>query len=469
MTDAIDLEAHRQALGERLQSVGERPPEPCAGRGIVVCAGGAHMFTNAYVLIWVLRRRLLCTLPIEVWHLGLEEMSPSMAALLEQLGACVIDATQRLRVRPAHIRDGWQLKSYALVATQFREVLLLDADQVPTRDPREVFDWAEYGAAGAVFWPDIVDLARDNPIFRLCGVEAEQRVSFESGQALVDRERHWRALNAALYLNEHANEFYRLVYGDKDTFLAAWLFTGATHALVPHRPYTDERCLFQRDFTGAPLFQHRTGAKWDYAGEQHAPAGFVHLDACLTALSEPRQGWSGRVFHAPARSLKARRAESEIAERGSFALRRVGKPDDPLRLGPNGEVTAGRSLYVQNWLVREQGDALELVLSDGSRETWRLRPIGDGVWHGHAACSLRGEVHLVPVDSEGEAPPCQAPATRSLPASCVPSCRLRPSMTPWHGGSKSRSLCLHAQSRRWRRICIDTGNGRARVRRSARS
>ena len=105
-----------------------------------------------------------------------------MAALLERLGARVIDATQRLRVHPADIRDGWQLKAYALVATHLREVLLLDADQVPTRDPQEVFGWPEYQAAGAVFWPDIVDLARDNPIWGLCGVEAEQRVSFESGQ-----------------------------------------------------------------------------------------------------------------------------------------------------------------------------------------------------------------------------------------------------------------------------------------------
>jgi hypothetical protein len=396
------LQEHRKALAQRLRSVGIHPPEPCDGRGIIVCAGGSRMFTNAYVLVWVLRRHLLSTLPIEVWHLGGDEMSAAMAALLEQLGARVIDAMQRLRTHPASVRDGWQLKAYALVATHLREVLLLDADQVPTRDPLEVFSWPEYQASGAVFWPDIVDLARDNPIWELCGVEAGQRVSFESGQAVIDRQRHWQPLNAALYLNEHADVFYRLVYGDKDTFLAAWLFTGAAHALVPHRPYVDERCLFQRDFAGAPLFQHRTGAKWEYSGAQQAIAGFVHFDTCLTALAELQQSWAGRVFRAPRRSLKAGRAESEIVAQGAFALRRSSEPDQPIRLGAHGEVTAGRSLFAQNWFVREQGDLLELVLYDGSRETCRLRPMGGGVWTGTGTGILRGAVHLIPADGGGE-------------------------------------------------------------------
>ena len=34
------------------------------GRGIVIAAGGSSMFTNAYVLVHVLRRNLNCTLPI---------------------------------------------------------------------------------------------------------------------------------------------------------------------------------------------------------------------------------------------------------------------------------------------------------------------------------------------------------------------------------------------------------------------
>jgi hypothetical protein len=45
------------------------------GRGIVMCAGGARLFTCAWGCINLLRRELGCTLPIEVWHLGPEEMT----------------------------------------------------------------------------------------------------------------------------------------------------------------------------------------------------------------------------------------------------------------------------------------------------------------------------------------------------------------------------------------------------------
>ena len=56
------------------------------GRGIVVCAGGPRLFTCAWVGINMLRRVLGCTLPIQVWYLGPEEMDARMVALLGTLG-----------------------------------------------------------------------------------------------------------------------------------------------------------------------------------------------------------------------------------------------------------------------------------------------------------------------------------------------------------------------------------------------
>ncbi len=37
----------------------------------------------------------------------------------------------------------------------------------PARDPTEVFDWPEYVSDGAVFWPDILDIRADNPVWPL--------------------------------------------------------------------------------------------------------------------------------------------------------------------------------------------------------------------------------------------------------------------------------------------------------------
>src|SRR5215472_9924026 len=68
------------------------PEHRFAGRGIVICAGGARLFTRAWIAIALLRRHLVCRLPIEVWHLGQEEMGPAMRGLLEELGAQPVDA-----------------------------------------------------------------------------------------------------------------------------------------------------------------------------------------------------------------------------------------------------------------------------------------------------------------------------------------------------------------------------------------
>src|SRR5258707_11071440 len=132
------------SLQERLTTLQPFPAGCFAGRGIVICVGGVRIFTCAWVLLHVLRRTLNCKLPIELWHIGPEELPPGMIRLLEPFDVRVVDAATVFADHPARIVDGWQLKPYALMHSGFAEVLLLDADQVPVRDPVEVFGWPEY-------------------------------------------------------------------------------------------------------------------------------------------------------------------------------------------------------------------------------------------------------------------------------------------------------------------------------------
>ena len=234
----------QSSLKNRLATLRPFPAGRFAGRGIVICAGGASMFTCAWVLLHVLRRKLDCKLPIELWHLGPEELPAGMIRLLEPFDVRVVDAANVLIDHPARIVDGWQLKPYALMHSSFAEVLLLDADQVPVKDPSGLFDWPQYLGKGAVFWPDRIDLSAENQIWSACDLKPERRPSLESGQVLIDKRRHWPALQACLYFNEEAETYYQMLYGDKDTFLAAWLVTNDDFALVPHRPLVDLLCLF---------------------------------------------------------------------------------------------------------------------------------------------------------------------------------------------------------------------------------
>lgn len=341
------------------------------------------MFTNAYVLVSVLRRTLDCPLPIEIWHFGRDEISPAMAALLAELGATMIDATPIIVEQHASVRDGWQLKPFAMLWSRFEEVLLLDADQVPVIDPTALFDWPAYRDARALFWPDIVDIREDNPVWAALGLEPQQAISLDSAQVLVDKRTHWRALTIVQGLNEQAETLYRLIYGDKDSFLLGWMLAGASFARIPHRPFVDDRMLVQRDFEGRPVFQHRTGSKWHYAGHQFSIRGFVHEQACLSALDALRSRWNGRIFNAPPRSLNARQIEQRLIADGPLRI----ETDDEtavVELAPHGEIRAGRSYDRQNWYVSDQteqrpgapcliflgGDGMTCALWQDEAERW---------------------------------------------------------------------------------------------------
>ena len=222
-------------LGALRSCIERLPPCPSdlADTGIVIAAGGLHYLVNAWVCVRVLRRHG-CALPIEVWHLGPEEMPPVFSRLLAAQGVECIDAHRRLADLPVRQLRGWALKPYAVLASRFRHVLLLDADNVPARDPSFLFETPEYGRSGAIFWPDRSDrpglpgafLRANHPAWRLTGLEHRGDPSFESGQACIDKARCWRALSLALWMNEHADFWYQFVYGDKDTFHLAWRMLG---------------------------------------------------------------------------------------------------------------------------------------------------------------------------------------------------------------------------------------------------
>ena len=375
-----------------------------SGRGVVICAGGVSMFTNAWVLVWVLRKVLRCSLPVEVWHLGRPEMSHGMKRMLEDLGATMVDAHTVLSRYPASIHDGWQLKAYALIRSPFREVLLLDADNLPVIDPALLFDQPEFTKTGAVFWPDFLDVAAANPIWDLFDLPAEQRVSFESGQALIDKARHGDALKILLYLNEHAERFYQMVYGDKDTFLVAWLATESDFTLVPHRPFSERYTTYQRDFDGEVLFQHRTGRKWSYADVTCDDEKFVHAVACLEALAELRRIWNGRIFDPPARSLAARELESELIGR-RFVLTSPGNDDVVLELLGGSQIGRGRDETYQTWYITEpEPGAFVLSIRDHHRVRLELLQSDAHIWSRSAVEGEPGSATcLTPLEQRAEA------------------------------------------------------------------
>ncbi len=391
--DALTIENSARRLATRRSQIQVMPGETFAGQGIVICAGSPRIFTNAYVLIHVLRRHLGCRLPIEVWHFGSTELSPRMAHLLRELEAQPVDAGAAMRLQPPVLSNPWQLKPYAIKWSQFREVLYLDADQVPVRDPTEVFAWQQYQETGAVFWPDIIDLRADNPVWTICNLPPRRTISIESGQILIDKARHWESLDLALALNEEAQSLYRFIHGDKDTFLLGTMMSGAPYALVPGRPRSDVPwCLYQFDFDGRVLFQHRTGAKWSYKGPQQELPQFSYREACELALSELRRKWNGRVFQAAPLRPEMRDIEDRLVGH-SFRLSRPGENEATLQLLAGGEIKAPPQQQPAHWHCDEMADGPALILSLGNLAPLRLRLNPSGIW-------IAGDVLLHPADAE---------------------------------------------------------------------
>jgi hypothetical protein len=323
-------------------------------------------------------------------------MPPLIARLLSELGCAIVDALTVIKCYPADVRDGWQLKPYALINSTFEEVIMLDADQVPLIDPATIFEWPEYRETGAVFWPDVVDLSPENPVWRRLGLEPRKARSFESGQICMNKKTHWKPLAVALRINELADTFYQLVYGDKDTFLLAWLLSVANFSLVPNAPMCDMRFLGQRDFAGKVIFQHRTNCKWSLQEEPYKSEVFVLQSQCEAILEELRQVWNGRDIALPSRSAAARAIERRLARQRSFRLQFGEKSAISISLLTGHQFGVGRSILLSNWCVRDGEDGQELVFYNIAYPSFVFPVAGDGPWIGRTTSSPPHEALLEP-------------------------------------------------------------------------
>jgi hypothetical protein len=376
------LEELKPVLAAAVAADSPFPADRFEGRGIVICAGGTRLFTCAWVCIALLRGKLGCTLPIEVWHLGPEEMGPAMRSLLEDLGAQAVDAFEVAKRHQVQCLGGWELKTYALMHSRFREVLLLDADNVPVKDPSYLFECAEFQESGAMFWPDIVRLSRTNPIWAISGLPFYEGASFESGQLVLDKSRCWRALCLAHWMNQHSDTFYEILYGDKDTFLIAWLILGQPFHAVRHKPKTLDFTLCQRDLDGSVLFQHRNSAKWILRGLNPRVEGFRFEAECLALIGKLGNLWDGRVFNPPARSACALRLERHLEEIREFRFVRVSSDERRMELLHGNRVGAGVTGHELYWWIADGEQGPELILEGDGYRSCVLRCSADQIWRG---------------------------------------------------------------------------------------
>ncbi|KAK0641948.1 mannosyltransferase putative-domain-containing protein [Cercophora newfieldiana] len=172
------------------------------------------------VTMLLMLRQSGSTLPAQV--ILEEEPSPSIdqfcSTALGPLGATCISPQEQ---------DGWleathhlppfqpsQWKSLAIITSTFQNVLFLDPDTLPVRNPDPIFatNVQPFHSTGFIVWADIWT-PTGSPDFFAVTADTEPpvfttRASSESGVLVIDKARHADTLLLAAYYNHYGPEYY---------------------------------------------------------------------------------------------------------------------------------------------------------------------------------------------------------------------------------------------------------------------
>ncbi|CAK4675039.1 unnamed protein product [Aphanomyces euteiches] len=246
---------------------------------------------SAYAAIRVIRNHG-CTLPVEMWYRP-DEMQIDDNPLIARL---VSDFNVHMREIFDSRAVGFHTKPYAVYYSRYDQVLLLDADNMPVRDPTYLFDDPVFVEKGALFWPDywqppnsLFDVTSHSLLWQLTQMEFISEFEQESGQVLLNRRRAKDALNKLMYFSTHAPKLIdsmQLVWGDKDLFRLAWRNTSTPYHMMERPPaiggiYSYTKRIFcglamiQYDTHGDILFFHRNSIKLD--GSPNQPQTITHI------------------------------------------------------------------------------------------------------------------------------------------------------------------------------------------------
>lgn len=294
----MSLYKYKKLENEFLSTISNYPKEKYKGKGIVTMCGSLECYyVGAYVLIKLLKK-FNCDLPIEI-HKFQHEKDEKWDYIFSKIEGVNLKYHQ-VKCQETE-KKGWSLKPFAILDSSFEEVLFLDSDIVPTKNPEYLFNYQPYIEKGAIFWGDTCSThVKTKPtaenksryaFWHLAEREEINEKEFESGQVLINKEKCWKEINLTCHYNTHANWYYKLFLGDKETFHLAWrklrkdfvFFDQTTSDNVPGGKY-----FFQYDYNNELLFQHRSGNKF-YLENNYLHPKFEYQDDALNIVEELKQ------------------------------------------------------------------------------------------------------------------------------------------------------------------------------------
>ncbi|KAF4315701.1 hypothetical protein BBI17_008840 [Phytophthora kernoviae] len=228
-----------------------------------------RLIDSVYATVRLLRS-YNCSLPVELWYLESE------------MGASPLDDSRVLQIlvkeySPISLRGiadvtigGFNSKVFALAHSALDQVLFLDADNAPVKDPTYLFSDPKFVETGALFWPDfwhpnhtLFNVKAESLVWELVNTPFVDMLEQESGQLLIDRRRSAVAMEVVQFLAlrkpDHLN-LLKLLYGDKDIFRVAWLKTKTPFHFI-NTPAGAAGMKRANQFCGMTMVQHDTKVK----------------------------------------------------------------------------------------------------------------------------------------------------------------------------------------------------------------
>ena len=323
-------------------------------RGIVIGAGGAKYFGCGFACFYILRK-LGCKLPIEFWYLDEYEMDNNMKDLCKYFGINPINATQYYKDHnlSPRILNGWELKPFSTLYSNFKEVLYLDADNIPAKDPTYLFDDSRYKELGAIFWPDLPPNRRNEWLPAICwnnvGLEYRSEPDFETGQYLIDKDKCFKELNLTMWMNEHSDWFYKFVYGDKSTFHLAWRKCGSNYCISSKAAGWRRPCILQYDLDNELVFQHACQGK-EMMFDGSGPSNHLNHHWIKEAATERQKYWSGTIYSWQEMTEEEKNIATSFI--GKYQYTRVNLDSRTLELLDDGNIGEGKAGCERRWTVR---------------------------------------------------------------------------------------------------------------------
>jgi hypothetical protein len=387
------------------------------GRGIVIPGGGTKYFPSMWVGINRIRA-VGCKLPIEVWYLGEGEMDPIMMRLLAPFNVTFRDALELRKKHPMRILNGWELKPYAITHSEFNEVMFIDADCAPAKDPTFLFDLPQYLKTGAIFWPDYphwllkpnsyeafgapcpknTNLSGDD--YQFFGNPVDQRqeldLPVESGQMVINKSMCWEPLNLALFYCANSDYYFRFVHGDKETFHLGWRRLNREYAMPQRWPHWDLHTALQYDFKNEILFVHRNNDKWRLKGNVMGSGRIPFERECFDLVTELTKIWGGRIWSNTKPTTEEQQDIDKLVGK-MFFYHRVGFDARLIEFGKDGTIAKGVAEHENTWSIFHVDGKPRLSLAGKDAPTCFMYPAKEGRWKGNWLVNERMPTELIPV------------------------------------------------------------------------